>query len=65
MMVEPYDFRFPFQLIASKLALQGKATVCPTPDLGVRIGDPPCFQQKGDGRFRKRNFSCSYVMPRI
>jgi hypothetical protein len=29
--------------------------VCPTPHMGVGIGDPPCFQQKGDGRSRKRD----------
>jgi hypothetical protein len=52
MIVEPYDFRFPFQLTASKLALGGKATACPTPNLRLRLGNPPCFQQKGGGKLR-------------
>jgi hypothetical protein len=50
----------PFNLNASKLALRRKATLCPTPAICVRIGNLPCFQEKRDGRFRKRNSSCSF-----
>jgi hypothetical protein len=68
MIVEPYDFKFPFQLTASKIFVSESNCVSNAEDSRENRQSAFAFNRKGDTRVARRrlmDFFCSYFTPGI